>query len=280
MSSETPPKTKNKPELAKSKEFNRIRELAQEKHAGFTPGERLKELQALRSPSGVGDVPVWAFSTLKDFESCKYRVYLSKVAKMPRPADSPPLLRGIRVHDAAEKYIKGEQPDLIKELKKFEVSFERLREQYDDGIVEVEQNWGFTADWEPCEWRDPSLWCRMKLDALVFDGEDSAYVIDFKTGKKIGNEIKHTDQGLSYAIGTIMRYPQIQTVQVEFWYTDQGETLKKLFNRNQLMQLVPHLEERAHKMTSCTSFEPSPSVHNCKWCPHRETDSCAYAEGL
>jgi hypothetical protein len=265
---------------ARSKEFNRIREAAQEKHAGFTPGQKLEQLQEMRSPEKVGPVKVWSFSTLKDFEACKYRTYLSKVEKMPHPGSNQAMDRGNRVHDAAEKYVVGETDTLIKELEKFETSLGRLREQYLEGIIEVEQNWGFTAEWKTVSWRDASLWCRMKLDVLVRDGEDSAYVIDYKTGKKFGNEIKHTDQGLSYAIGTIMRYPQIKTVQVEFWYTDQGETLKKLFNRNQLMLLVPHLEERAHRMTSCTNFEPSPSVHTCKWCPHRETNSCAYAEGL
>jgi hypothetical protein len=275
-------------QAGRDKTFNRMREAAQKKHAGFTPGKKLEQLQELRDPDKVGPVPVWSFSTLKDFESCKYRVYLSKVAKMPHPvpAANSPLVRGNRIHDAAEKYVTGETDDihgdgnLIKELENFAGSLERLKEQYLEGIIEVEQNWGFTSDWASCTWKDKALWCRMKLDVLLFDGEDSAYVIDYKSGKKFGNEIKHTDQGLSYAIGTIMRYPQIQTVQVEFWYTDlkKDNTLKKLFNRNQLMMLVPHLEERAHKMTSCTNFEPSPSVHTCKWCPHRETDSCAYAE--
>jgi hypothetical protein len=264
-----------------SEEFNRIREAAQKKNAGFTPGEKLEQLQEMRSPDQLGPVKVWSFSTLKDFESCKYRTYLSKVEKMPHPTGNMQAAdRGNRVHDAAEEFVTGKTDVLIKELEKFETSLNRLKEEFLQGIVECEQNWGFTAEWDTVSWRDDSLWCRMKLDVLLFDGEDSAYVIDYKTGKKFGNEIKHTDQGLSYAIGTIMRYPQIQTVQVEFWYTDQGETLKKLFTRSQLMLLVPHLEERAHKMTSCTSFEPSPSVHTCKWCPHRETNNCAYAESL
>jgi CRISPR/Cas system-associated exonuclease Cas4 (RecB family) len=271
-----------KSQTSRSKEFNRIREAAQKKHAGFTPGQRLEQLQEMRSPDKLGPVKVWSFSTLKDFEACKYRTYLSKVEKMPHPtpATNSPLVRGNRIHNEAEDFVKGETDTLSKDLQKFKTSLSRLKEQFQEGIVEVEQNWGFTADWDSVSWKDPLLWCRMKLDVLLFDGEDSAYVIDYKTGKKFGNEIKHTDQGLSYAIGTIMRYPQIKTVQTEFWYTDQGETLKKLFNRNQLMLLVPHLEERAHRMTSCTSFEPSPSVPNCKWCPHRETNNCAYAEGL
>lgn len=263
-----------------NKDFNRIREAAASKHAGFTPGKKLDMIQEERDPSKRGPVPVWSFSTLKQFETCKYSIYLSKVAKMPKPADGPALIRGQMVHDAAERFVKGEVDELATELNKFAGSIQRLREQYEEGIVEVEQNWGFTSDWEPCSWRDKALWCRMKLDVLLWDGEYSAYVIDYKTGKKFGNEIKHTDQGLSYAIGAIMRYPQLKTVQVEFWYTDQKDKLKKLFNRNQLMLLVPHLEARAHKMTSCTTFEPSPSVHNCRFCPHRETDSCSYAESL
>ena len=45
---------------------------------------------------------------------------------------------------------------------------------------------------------------------------------DYKTGKRRGNEIKHTDQGIVYVIGAMMRYPEIEYAQVEFWYTDEG----------------------------------------------------------
>lgn len=225
----------------------------------------------------MGPVKTWSFSTLKSFEDCKFRVWLSKVEGAPRAPNGQAAARGIRVHDAAEKYVKGELAELPEELENFRGSFETLRLRYGEGVVSLEEDWGFTRDWEPVDWKHPDLWAKMKLDAIEFDGEDSAYVIDYKTGKKMGNEIKHTDQGICYAIGTMMKYPNIESIQVEFWYLDKNEKLMKLYNRNQLMMLVPNLERRAHTLTSCKTFDPNPNEHTCRWCDHREMDSCAYA---
>lgn len=258
--------------------FNKIREAARKKNAEFTPGARVDTAQILRDPDNTGPVRTWSFSTLKDFETCKYRVYLSKVEKVPLPKGSAAATRGTRIHDLAERFVKGEFDELPKELQKFQTQFLRLRARYGGGVIEAEENWGFTRDWEPVGWDHPDLWCRMKVDALERSGDDSVYVIDYKTGKKFGNEIKHTDQGICYAIGTIMRMPEIKSLQIEFWYLDKGEMLQKLFTRAQLLLLVPNLERRAYLLTTCKEFDPSPSANNCRWCPHKETDTCAYAE--
>lgn len=245
----------------------------------FTPGKEFDKALDLRDESKLGQVPTWSFSTLKDFEQCPYRVYLAKVAKAPRTS-STAADRGLRVHAAAEAFVRGDEEELIRELLSFQIGMHRLREFYLKGLVQMEERWGFTRDWEPCEWEDDKLWAKMMLDAIVMDGEDSCFIIDFKTGKKKGNEIKHTDQGLTYAVGTIMKYPKVQFCQVEFWYTDEKEKLIKTYTREQLMLLIPHLEERAHTLTTCVEFEPKPSAQNCKWCSHKETDTCDYAEGL
>jgi len=86
-------------------------------------------------------------------------------------------------------------------------------------------------------------WARIKLDALVHQDEQSARVIDYKTGKKWGNEISHSQQALLYAIGTFLRYPDLEFV-----------------------------NSRAVKMTTETEFNPTPSKSSCRWCSYRQGD--------
>ena len=96
--------------------------------------------------------------------------------------------------------------------------------------------------------------------------------INYKTGKKFGNEISHSQQGLLYAIGTFFRYPELEYVQVEFWYLDKGETTKKQYTREQAMQFAPGWHSRALVMTTATDFDPTPSKDSCRWCSYRKGD--------
>lgn len=242
-----------------------------------------KQKQALRDRES-GLVKTAAFSVLKDFEECKYRVYLSKVKKY-RGEMSEAAARGQSVHDIAEQYIKGEiEQDLPtpKSLDKLAHQYYTLRTAYDKHPeqFQLEQNWGFTYDWEDTGWMDDDVWLRQKLDVFWHQSETSAIIIDHKTGKKWGNELKHGDQGLQYAIGAFQKYPDLQLVETGFYYIDQGETLIKKFTRGSAMTLLPRLEERIFALTTATEEEltqPNPSKHNCRFCDHAKSGVCKYA---
>ena len=94
-----------------------------------------------------------------------------------------------------------------------------------------------------------------------------------------GNEISHSQQALTYAIGSFFRYPELQFVQTELWYLDHGETTLQAYTRDEAMVFVPKLQERAIAMTTATSFPPNPSNYNCKWCSYKngEEPVCQHA---
>lgn len=227
-----------------------------------------------------GPVPAWSFSVLKNFETCPYRVYLSKVDKCPEPS-SEAADRGTEIHDIAENYIRGEGSDTIpSELKKLEGAYARLREQFAENPerFELEQNWGFTATWQQTGFFDKDVWARQKLDVFYRAG-DSARIIDHKTGRKFGNELKHSDQGLQYAVGAFKRYPELKFIEVDFYYTDQGQTMPKQYSRDKAMVFLPRIEQRAFALTNATREQlsrPLPSINNCKFCPHAQTGNCKW----
>lgn len=234
----------------------------------------------------LGPVKAWSMSRLFDFESCPHSVYLSKVVGAPTPS-GPAAERGTQIHNHIEGYIQGEHAEVIKEMQGFIKLIDTLREGYAEAKVEVEGDWGFTRTWEVTGWTAKDCWARMKLDAIWFESETSARVFDWKTGKKFGNELKHNQQGMGYAIAAFARYPQLEYVGTTFAYLDKHDELQGGYTRKQAELLRPMLTERADKMTTCTDFAPKPSFSACRWCPHKDIQegatepACQYAyQGL
>lgn len=220
-------------------------------------------------------IPRWSFSRLQKFEQCPFRTKLEYIDRIPEPERPlPPGKtehandRGSRVHDSAEQFVRGKMA-LIPELRKFEVEFNALRTHFEAGRVTLEQEWGTLRDWTPCAWNDENLWQRLKLDACVHLAPEEAVVIDYKTGKRFGNEIKHTEQTQLYAINTFLRYPQLEVVHTELWYTDVDELHTMSYLRSQALRFRERWDSRANKLTTAITFPPKPNVFNCKWCPYK-----------
>ena len=239
----------------------------------------LENVVAPDAPKELGLIPAWSHSTLKTFESCAYRSYIAKVKRIQEDF-GPAAKRGSAIHKLAEDYVRGQLPEFPSDLKKFKSKYEELRKLFTATKVEVEGDWGFTIDWEPCAWMAPDVWARIKLDAIVHETDTSARVIDYKTGKMFGNEISHSQQALTYAIGSFFRYPKLEHVQTELWYLDHGETTLQAYTRDQAMVFMPKLHERAIEMTTATTFPPNPSTYNCRWCSYKQGENPHCQHGM
>lgn len=239
----------------------------------------LENVVAPDAPKELGLIPAWSHSTLKTFESCAYRSYIAKVKRIQEDF-GPAAKRGSAIHKLAEDYVRGQLPEFPSDLKKFKSKYEELRKLFTATKVEVEGDWGFTIDWEPCAWMAPDVWARIKLDAIVHETDTSARVIDYKTGKMFGNEISHSQQALTYAIGSFFRYPKLEHVQTELWYLDHGETTLQAYTRDQAMVFMPKLHERAIEMTTATTFPPNPSTYNCRWCSYKQGEDPHCQHGM
>jgi hypothetical protein len=228
----------------------------------FKPGEH-----HLIPTVELGPVKTWSFSSLSKFEKCPYAVYLGKVEGFREPS-GPAADRGTKIHTHWEEYIRGDIEHLTEGGKKPDLQYAReLRELYADGLVTLEDEWVFTKDWEITTPGAPDVWAVFKLDVFIRESPESARIIDHKSGQIFGNEIKHGDQGMLYAIAAMMRFPELQFVSVEFNYVDHGKVAARAtWTRNDLTLFLPRLEKRALAMTTATTFPPKPSTHNCRWC--------------
>jgi len=215
----------------------------------------------------------WSFSALQTYEQCPRRIYLQKVKRIAEPS-SPAAARGSKIHDLAEQYVNGEYPEdkVPEELSKFEVEFRMLREAYPKGKIILEQDWGFDSDWNYGNWKMHNIWLRSKLDVYIEESETSAIIIDHKTGRKFGNELKHNSQLMLYAICAFMRKPELDYVTARLWYLDKGETTEQSYTRGQAMLFFNKWNARALSLTNALHFPPAPSKSACKWCSYGKPD--------
>ena len=207
----------------------------------------------------------WSYSRLLDFEKCPYSAKLKFIDKLPQES-APAAERGTAIHQLAEDFVNGTIKTLPPELSKFKDEFLALRARYLEGKVSLEGDWGFTLDWETCDFKE--AWLRMKLDARVRTSPTEAVVIDYKTGKRYGNELKHGEQTVLYGLAEVLREPEVEEVTVELWYLDIDELISTKYTREAILRYLPQFEKRGLKVTTATQFPPNPNIFSCKWCSY------------
>jgi len=219
-------------------------------------------------------IKAWSHSRVVVFEQCKRHAKLKFVDRVPEPPRPlPPGKsehandRGTRIHEAAELFVK-DNVELALELHSFSNEFFELRRLFREGKVSLEGEWAVDKDWKSVNWKSSDVWARIKLDALVHISDTHAVVIDYKTGKRWGNEIKHAEQMQLYQLASFLRYPKLQNIDVELWYTDLDELVKMSFTRAQGLRFMTGFTKRGEAMTSATEFPPNPNIFSCRYCPY------------
>lgn len=216
-----------------------------------------------------------SFSRAAVFQQCKYRAFLQYVQKIAEPPRSlPPGKtehandRGTRLHDVGEQYVRGNIDALSPEWKHFAAEMEKMRRLFAVGNVSLEGEWGMNGDWEIDAWNSITTWLRLKLDSIVFLSPTEAVVIDYKSGKRFGNELKHHDQVLLYQLCAFLRFPDLEVVHTELWYIDQNELITQTFRRDQGLRFKRKFDQQFKEITNCTEFPPNPNKFSCQYCPY------------
>lgn len=210
----------------------------------------------------------WSHSGLEIYEKCPGWAAYRYIQRLP-DAKGPAGVRGIDVHDACEKAVREDKPE-PPEAKHFKPEFKRLRELFQRGRVKVELERAFDTNWKPVDWKSKDAWGRAKYDARVLMSKTELLVVDYKTGRKDGNEIKHSEQGQIYMLTEFMIEPLIETIDVEFWYLDINDLTHMKYTREQGLRFFKSINNRAVKATSDPVMEHTPSKWACKWCPYRQ----------
>lgn len=214
--------------------------------------------------AGPTKITAWSFSRFNDYRKCPKYAFFKHVRRLAEPG-SAALDRGSAVHEQAQVFAqKTARVKCPPELQTFEQEFRVL--QKNRASLAVEQQWCFNSKWQPTEWFGQDAWCRIVVDACYVRPEDNVLVvIDHKTGKI--NEA-HLEQLSLYALGGLLRNPDISGVEVQLWYLDHGVQKPddvRIYTQDDARALKSEWEKKVKPMLSDGTFREKPGKA-CTWC--------------
>lgn len=212
-------------------------------------------------------VLAWSYSRYSDYKQCPAKFMYKHLHRLPDPG-SAAMQRGNDIHKLAEDFVRG-KIDLPDELKHVEREANHLK----DNMATVEQSWGFRKDWAWIGrpgWFGDDVWFRAKADAIVVYEDDTALLIDWKTGKKY---FTNEEQIELFALAGFQRYPNLTEVDTRLWYTDipdpqqTGENeIQRIYSRKDADAIQRDWDKKVIPMFKDRRFAPTPN-DKCGWCP-------------
>lgn len=220
-------------------------------------------------------VKAWSYSRWSNYRKCPFMFKCKSIDKLPEP-ESPALLKGNILDKMAESYLRGNIVGMPKELKPFAAELRELKRM----MATPKHDLSVLRNWSPTHTKDwHNVWCRYEADiTLVVDSEGS--LIDNKTGKKYDD---HEEQGKLGAVCLMCHEPEVEVVDVEFWYYnippgDNHDNVSRWqYDRGQLPKLKKYYEKEVAPMFRDTKFKPNPG-DTCMWCNFKKSKGgpCKY----
>lgn len=210
----------------------------------------------------VAVVTSWSYSRYAAYEQCPLQFKLRYIDKLPEP-ESPSFRRGNEVHKALADYIVGKRdalPDAVTDRYHKALYAEMRAIAPED--KQVEQQWAFTASWEPTGWFAKDAWLRSVLDFATLYDDMSAEVVDHKTGKRYGS---NDDQMELFAVALMAKFLPAQKVTTRLVYVDTGDQEFGEYTRDEFTKIKSKWEGKVRPMLSDTTFLPRPN-EKCRFC--------------
>lgn len=204
----------------------------------------------------------WGWSKLDTYRQCPRKFKYQYVDKLPQGKPGPALVRGSRIHDDIDVYLKGWGQELPKEAQPWAEYIAEIKTQ---PTLTGENGLGFDNGWNLLEnWFHPETWLRSKIDARYHDG-DFVKIIDWKTGKY---REPSTDQLKLYAAAAPSLVPGVSTIQVEMVYIDQyPKTYVAEYTKDDVPLIRRDFEKEIEALYETEAWPTQPS-RLCRWCPY------------
>ena len=211
-----------------------------------------------------------SYSALTTFEACplSYMLYYLDGHKTEAGAAAN---RGTRLHEACEKFLKGEI-----EITKLSIDFfkiKQLLQHYKDLGAKAEEVWLCDNDGNYQEEENAATRFKAVVDIHYVIGK-TLYIVDLKTGRAYP---EHADQLQAYATIGFARYPEVEAVEVAPLYLE-GLGHPTGYNRAFHPHLVNFWRGRWDKLFDTNEYPATPSLDACRYCQYRASKMglCVY----
>jgi hypothetical protein len=209
----------------------------------------------------------WSYSSLKEYLNCPKQYQEIRVLKRATKSDTSQTIYGKEVHLALEEYVRDGKP-LAKNYQMFKEIVDSLIAIKGEKLCEYEM--AVNRDRQPCEFEDENRWVRGIADLVIID-DDTAYVIDYKTGSD-----KYADpkQLRLMSLMIFAHFPDVQKVKGGLLFVLKNSFVQEEYLREDIdkswMHFTPSLErlKNSYDMDTWVA-NPTPL---CRYCPVSECD--------
>lgn len=133
-------------------------------------------------------------------------------------------------------------------------------------VVIAERQISFNHAWKPCEWMDPDVMFRAKIDRIEQPDEEfpkKIRITDYKTGFAGALDSFQLDV---YALVASLIYPGLEQVEIQFYYVKSGFKQVKLLEVKDLDITKIQIESLIARMEGETKWKAKPGSR-CLTCP-------------
>lgn len=213
-----------------------------------------------------------SYSSIKLFENCPLRYYEQRVAKSVVDLGHEASVHGDRIHKAIEARVKGDAA-LPQDMETYEPLVAATTRLVGNGELHVEKELTINKQMQPTGWWDEDAWLRSKLDILIIKDDDTALVMDWKTGKRRADMF----QLRLFAAQVFLHYPQVQKVKTTLVWFKANTTDSETYSRDRAAALWEDVLSRIHRIEQAKKFNNWPAKPSglCPYCPLSAT--CKFA---
>jgi hypothetical protein len=210
----------------------------------------------------------YSYSSLTSFETCAYKHYMVKVAKLVPALPFKAAQDGTDVHKQAEDYINERKPFDGTYAPKIISIIDEMRKN--DAPIGSEVQLCVNRKLEPVDWKDPTGHARGILDVLQITGPEAS-IRDWKTGKPdpFSTQLKHN------AILVFAHNPQVNVINTEYIWLKAGFSTKAKLHREFMKDDWDKFERRVFKLEQAVVENNWPKKKSglCKqYCPVTECE--------
>lgn len=211
----------------------------------------------------------WSYSALSCYEKCAAQYHFKHRLRLP-DTKGPALVRGIKIHETMEAYLKnGESIPMLERVPNLKAWVDAMRQW---PKLESEQRWLLGRDWKPIAQLPTAakvpFWCVVKVDGYGEPSKGVGHVVDWKTGKIYDDNI---DQIALYAAVALERFDYLKKVDVSLVYLDQKQLEQETITRAQATAIKKDYARRVLTLEQDITFRPSPETRRCSWCAYSKT---------